>query len=495
MMSEVAKDPAIKLFGKTIPVPEIPTASGDAADDSVDQNNASSTNSTTSSSDAHELEEIDNKETMENKPNDEKKEEAIRTQSSEIANPDTASGEESVSPSTEKEAMALKTSKTEEEQSETSNSQDKTLKKPDKILPCPRCNSMDTKFCYYNNYNVNQPRHFCKNCQRYWTAGGTMRNVPVGAGRRKNKNSASHYRQITVPEAAMQNNRKDLPNGVHHPPLMCNGTVLTFGSDAPLCESMASVLNLSEKAAHNYMRNGFAKPEELRIRVPTASGEKGDNQSNKSSVNSAKPMGGTTNSGSQEQTMQNGHSFTPQIPYFPGPPWPLPWNPVQWNSSVPPPAFCPPGFAMPFYPATAYWGVSGAWNMPWLAQPSSPKAAATNSGPNSPTLGKHSREENLFKSNEPGGGNEDKQSKENHKEKCLWVPKTLRIDDPEEAAKSSIWTTLGIRHDKDDSVLGEGLFKPFPSKYHEKSHPMHASPVLQANPAALSRSLNFHETS
>lgn len=54
-----------------------------------------------------------------------------------------------------------------DEQNETSNSQEKTLKKPDKILPCPRCNSMDTKFCYYNNYNVNQPRHFCKNCQRY----------------------------------------------------------------------------------------------------------------------------------------------------------------------------------------------------------------------------------------------------------------------------------------------------------------------------------------
>lgn len=40
-------------------------------------------------------------------------------------------------------------------------------KKPDykgKVLPCPRCDSLETKFCYYNNYNVNQPRHFCKNC-------------------------------------------------------------------------------------------------------------------------------------------------------------------------------------------------------------------------------------------------------------------------------------------------------------------------------------------
>ncbi|KAL6282458.1 dof zinc finger protein DOF1.5 [Prunus avium] len=60
-------------------------------------------------------------------------------------------------------------------------------KRPDRIIPCPRCKSMETKFCYFNNYNVNQPRHFCKGCQRYWTAGGALRNVPVGAGRRKTK--------------------------------------------------------------------------------------------------------------------------------------------------------------------------------------------------------------------------------------------------------------------------------------------------------------------
>uniref|UniRef100_A0A6N2KUD6 Dof-type domain-containing protein n=1 Tax=Salix viminalis TaxID=40686 RepID=A0A6N2KUD6_SALVM len=62
-----------------------------------------------------------------------------------------------------------------------------TDKRPEKIIQCPRCKSMETKFCYFNNYNVNQPRHFCKGCQRYWTAGGALRNVPVGAGRRKTK--------------------------------------------------------------------------------------------------------------------------------------------------------------------------------------------------------------------------------------------------------------------------------------------------------------------
>ncbi|XP_009631842.1 dof zinc finger protein DOF1.4-like [Nicotiana tomentosiformis] len=54
-------------------------------------------------------------------------------------------------------------------------------------LKCPRCNSSNTKFCYYNNYSLSQPRHFCKSCKRYWTRGGTIRNVPVGGGCRKNK--------------------------------------------------------------------------------------------------------------------------------------------------------------------------------------------------------------------------------------------------------------------------------------------------------------------
>ncbi|KAJ0081053.1 dof zinc finger protein DOF1.4 [Pistacia vera] len=58
---------------------------------------------------------------------------------------------------------------------------------PQQPLKCPRCDSSNTKFCYYNNYSLSQPRHFCKACKRYWTRGGTLRNVPVGGGCRKNK--------------------------------------------------------------------------------------------------------------------------------------------------------------------------------------------------------------------------------------------------------------------------------------------------------------------
>ncbi|KAL9256651.1 Dof zinc finger protein DOF3.6-like protein [Drosera capensis] len=57
---------------------------------------------------------------------------------------------------------------------------------PEPGLKCPRCESPNTKFCYFNNYSLSQPRHFCKACRRYWTRGGALRNVPVGGGCRRN---------------------------------------------------------------------------------------------------------------------------------------------------------------------------------------------------------------------------------------------------------------------------------------------------------------------
>ncbi|XP_074568727.1 uncharacterized protein LOC141825242 [Curcuma longa] len=67
------------------------------------------------------------------------------------------------------------------------------------VIECPRCNSTNTKFCYYNNYSRSQPRHFCKTCRRYWTHGGALRNVPVGGGtRRSNKQAAKHSKPQTA---------------------------------------------------------------------------------------------------------------------------------------------------------------------------------------------------------------------------------------------------------------------------------------------------------
>ncbi|KAL4589228.1 hypothetical protein LXL04_002133 [Taraxacum kok-saghyz] len=66
-------------------------------------------------------------------------------------------------------------------------------------LKCPRCDSSNTKFCYYNNYNLSQPRHFCKNCRRYWTKGGTLRNIPIGGATRKINKRSSNPTKRTSP--------------------------------------------------------------------------------------------------------------------------------------------------------------------------------------------------------------------------------------------------------------------------------------------------------
>ncbi|XP_015083863.1 dof zinc finger protein DOF4.6-like [Solanum pennellii] len=82
----------------------------------------------------------------------------------------------------------------------------------DQVVNCPRCNSTNTKFCYYNNYSLSQPRYFCKTCRRYWTEGGSLRNIPVGGGSRKNKKSSSPYNHHVIL------NNKKLPDLVVPPP-------------------------------------------------------------------------------------------------------------------------------------------------------------------------------------------------------------------------------------------------------------------------------------
>ncbi|KAK6917588.1 Zinc finger, Dof-type [Dillenia turbinata] len=77
---------------------------------------------------------------------------------------------------------------------------------------CPRCDSMNTKFCYYNNYSMTQPRYFCKACRRYWTQGGTLRNVPVGGGCRKGKHTKAGA------SASSNAPRLPPPGPVHQPP-------------------------------------------------------------------------------------------------------------------------------------------------------------------------------------------------------------------------------------------------------------------------------------
>ncbi|KAI9075449.1 hypothetical protein K1719_042574 [Acacia pycnantha] len=84
------------------------------------------------------------------------------------------------------------------------------LQQQQEALKCPRCDSSNTKFCYYNNYSLSQPRHFCKACKRYWTRGGTLRNVPVGGGCRKNKRTLK--RPNSTASSEIHNNITSTPS-------------------------------------------------------------------------------------------------------------------------------------------------------------------------------------------------------------------------------------------------------------------------------------------
>ncbi|XP_057543048.1 cyclic dof factor 1-like [Amaranthus tricolor] len=215
--------------------------------------------------------------------------------------------------------------------SSNSESQDQTtLKKPDKIIPCARCSSMETKFCYFNNYNVNQPRYFCKNCQRYWTAGGSMRNVPVGAGRRKSKNSAnSQHCHFVIPGAS---------DGLVHHMIKHNGTFVAFGMDSSLASrSKVSMLDGSQHT----LTNGFYKSENERECDITLS------SSNLISI--------------EKRQLCNDSR-----------------NPIAWQSG---------------YPIWGEHLARPNWNLNWVPiQSMHSDRSSTNSSPSSSSLGKHSRE-------------------------------------------------------------------------------------------------------
>ncbi|KAI4304348.1 hypothetical protein MLD38_039874 [Melastoma candidum] len=83
----------------------------------------------------------------------------------------------------DKELLPMKRQHHQQQQQHQDRGQPMSSSEP---VKCPRCGSPNTKFCYFNNYNKLQPRHFCKACKRHWTRGGTLRNVPEGGGR-KNK--------------------------------------------------------------------------------------------------------------------------------------------------------------------------------------------------------------------------------------------------------------------------------------------------------------------
>lgn len=280
------------------------------------------------------------------------------------------------------------------------NNSESTTKRPGKVLPCPHCDSANTEFCYFNRSNSAQPWHFCKNCRRYQTAGRTMRKVPVGSGRRKNKNAiALNCGQIMVSKSNQAS-----------PPC---GKIFDFGSNAHAkpWESFTLKPKFGQKS-HNCFQNGLNEPERKELSLDRSSITSLDSVENGRKVNSV-----------------NGESV------------------VMDNSRN-----CSPGI----------------WIFPCIYSPSC----------DSQILGKHSsKTETLL----------------NPEENNLWFPKTLRIGDPSESSKSSIWSTPEIKNEKNDFIKGKVACKALKSSENDVHYQREHSLVLQANPAALARSLNFHE--
>ncbi|KAM0941332.1 putative transcription factor C2C2-Dof family [Dioscorea sansibarensis] len=147
------------------------------------------------------------------------------------------------------------------------------LPQPEQALKCPRCDSTNTKFCYFNNYSLTQPRHFCKTCRRYWTRGGALRNVPVGGGCRRNKRSkatgsssksSSSVAASTSTVSAVMQSHTAVPPQL--PPFMSSLHPLSdYGAAANLGLNFTGMhtVDHNHHAAHEYQAAGIQQMPQL----------------------------------------------------------------------------------------------------------------------------------------------------------------------------------------------------------------------------------------
>ncbi|KAF5204098.1 hypothetical protein FRX31_006310 [Thalictrum thalictroides] len=76
---------------------------------------------------------------------------------------------------------------------------------------CPRCNSWETMFGYYNNYSDNQPSYHCKICSHYWAHGevpGDISEVPSTSTNRVCKIPHSVENPILGSSSSVRTNRQ-----------------------------------------------------------------------------------------------------------------------------------------------------------------------------------------------------------------------------------------------------------------------------------------------
>lgn len=496
-----------------------------------------------------------------------------------------------------------------EDDGQADTSLDQAPKKPDKPVPCPRCESLDTKFCYFNNYNVNQPRHFCKNCQRYWTAGGTLRNVPVGAGRRKNKHSVTHQRSMLpdgmvvrcdAPEKAQKllscpgsspvgmsrhiktglpssSSRHLLPSDVHSLAAALespsSSTVLNFGQESPICGSTGATpfTPCRSEVLQGYKPEMSQAQAKFNLKVSDA-GSSTPLDTDKRVLDAIcqkeqSPPGIASGTGNEavkpafwkpvqpfgEPAARSMESAQVQVPFtvtakpeagapsdmpnnfdaalawasapfsLVGGPWQYGAN-LGWGNVAPATAIanamqgamCPSSNSVGAHPPQAanfvtqppwaaaigslwsgvpwpfmqspLWGPpawGGAWTMPWAAPVTAAAAVAATAAAAAaanPALG------NLA----PGKRPREQGEIDGDKGGSLLVPKTLRIDDPGEAAQSSIWATLGLGK-RSDTFGSGGIFRNFQSKAEMKETDDSHAQARNSNPAAMNRSVVFQE--
>lgn len=268
--------------------------------------------------------------------------------------------------------------------------------------------------------------------------------------------------------------------------------MLKFGQDAPLCESMESMHNLRNNKTsvdHDPTSTNCAENREEEVSLCGSSVMNAYAQGNESSEHNNRPN---------------------PLQCYPVPPWVLPWNPSNWNnvasmvqsslhmfnnpySSTGPASMqwcpAPPMMAVPtifppnnntplqFVPAGSYWHRTVSIGSNGTTTCLSPSNSSTTSNSGSPTtLGKHTRDH----------------TDEERSEMCVFVPKTLRIDDPNEASKSTLG---GIKQDQYQKFVSEcGISKRIEHKGEGKDRILGLSQILEANPAAISRAHVFQES-
>ena len=123
---------------------------------------------------------------------------------------------------------------------------------------CPRCSSDNTKFCFYNNYRVTQPRYNCRNCRRFWTHGGALRDVPIGGRARKIKRIEQPSVSQVVPDEIQQVNHHNLSHMFKKQPSFLNHLVvlippLLLGTISVLCLKLMVIWCFQLEVFHRWI--------------------------------------------------------------------------------------------------------------------------------------------------------------------------------------------------------------------------------------------------